>query len=88
MLCKLLECTVQMLNLLYESYQTQRITYNQFLDNTELKVKFLEENIEFIEFKEEKYAAQDILEKCCSIYAYKNSKTNASNSLLDSSTLL
>jgi hypothetical protein len=52
---------------IHEMYSTQRITYKEFVDHTEKKLQFLNENIENIHSEAERRSASEILCKCNSV---------------------
>ncbi len=61
MLSELAECTVLMLKVIHEMYSKQRITYEEFIDYSETKLKFLKENIDYISSEKERRNADDII---------------------------
>ena len=61
MLSESAECTVLMLKVIHEMYSKQRITYEEFLNYSETKLKFLKENIEYISSEKERRNADDII---------------------------
>lgn len=61
MLSELAECTVLMLRIIHEMYSKQRITYEEFINYSETKLKFLKENIEYISSETQRRNADDIL---------------------------
>lgn len=63
MLSELAECTILMLKVIHELYSKQRITYEEFLDYSQMKLKFLKENIDHISSETERKNADDILYK-------------------------
>lgn len=63
MLSELAECTILMLKVIHELYCKQRITYEEFLDYSQMKLKFLKENIDHISSETERKNADDILYK-------------------------
>jgi hypothetical protein len=63
MLSELAECTVLMLKVIHEMYSKQRITYEEFLNYSENKLKFLKENIKYISSETERRNADDIIYK-------------------------
>lgn len=60
----LINCTIDVLKLLIEQYHEHKINYNDFCSNVDLKVKFLEENIQNIGCFELRKKALDILVLC------------------------
>ncbi len=72
MLTLLTECTVLMLKVIHEMYWKQRITYDEFLSYSEVKIKFLLENIDNITSEAERRTACDIIDKCTSLITQKN----------------
>lgn len=67
MLSELAECTVLMLKVIHEMYRTQKITYDEFLDYTRMKIQFLSENLENIPYDTDRKKAIDIIIKCTSL---------------------
>ena len=63
MLSELAECTVLMLKVIHEMYSKQRITYEEFINYSETKLRFLKEHIEYISSETERRNAYDILFK-------------------------
>jgi hypothetical protein len=61
MLTELAECTVLMLKVIHEMYSKQRITYEEFIDYSETKLKFLKENIDYISSEIERRNVVDII---------------------------
>ncbi len=64
MFYELAECTMLMLKVIQEMYNTQKISYKEFIDYTEMKLQFLSENIENISSETDKRVAFDIIYKC------------------------
>lgn len=67
MLFELAECTVLMLKVIHDMYLRQKISFNEFLSYTETKLRFLSENIGFIDSEADKEKAYDIIRKCNSL---------------------
>jgi hypothetical protein len=67
MLFELTECTVLMLKVIHDMYLRQKISFNEFLSYTETKLRFLSENISFIDSEADKEKAYDIIRKCNSL---------------------
>lgn len=67
MLFELTECTVLMLKVIHDMYLRQKISFNEFLSYTETKLRFLSENISFIDSEADKEKAYDIIRKCKSL---------------------
>jgi|GEM_PF-703445 len=61
MLSELAECTVLMLKVIHEMYSKQRITYEELINYSETKLKFLKENIDYISSEKERRNADDII---------------------------
>lgn len=61
MFSELAECTVLMLKVIHEMYSKQRITYEEFINYSETKLKFLKENIDSISSEKERRSADDII---------------------------
>ncbi len=64
MLSELTECTILMLKVIHEMYNSQRITYEEFVSHAEKKLKFLSENIQHSSNEAERRNAFDIIYKC------------------------
>lgn len=64
MLSLLTECTILMLRVIHDMFNEQRITYEEFLSCTEVKIKFLIDNLDNIPSEDDRKKAHDILEKC------------------------
>jgi len=60
----MVECDVLVLKILYEMFQAQRITLQEFIEHTKVKIVFLKENIGNIITDGERNAVVDIIEKC------------------------
>ncbi len=71
MLSRLTECTLLMLKVIHEMYSTQRITYKEFVDHSEKKLQFLNENIGLFTSEDERKIASDLLYKCNSVLSQK-----------------
>lgn len=74
MLSELTECTLLMLKVIYEMYRKQRITYEEFLSFTELKIRFLTSNIDCIPSDTKRKEANDIICKCNSLVEEDSNK--------------
>lgn len=74
MLSLLIECSVLMLRVIYDMYLRQRITYEEFLNYTEVKIQFLLENMSSISTEIEREKASDIINKCTSAKTQKHSQ--------------
>lgn len=72
MLSLLTECTVLMLRVIHGLFWEQRITYDEFVNCTEVKIKFLLENLDSISTEVEKKNARDIINKCTSLISKDN----------------
>ncbi len=72
MLSELTECTMLMLKVIHEMYSTQRITFQEFMDHTEKKLQFLNENIGSISSETERENASKILFKCTALLSEHN----------------
>jgi hypothetical protein len=79
MLTELAECTVLMLKVIHEMYSKQRITYEDFLDFTEVKIQFLLENMKSISSEVDRRNASDIINKCISLMSQSNSQHMMNN---------
>jgi len=84
MLSLLTECTILMLRVIHDMFWEQRITYTEFVSCTELKIKFLSDNLDNISTEAEKKKACDILDKCKSLI----SKSNEMNAFCSSTDIL
>jgi len=67
MLFELTECTVLMLKVIHDMYLRQKISFDEFLSYTETKLRFLSENISFIDSEADKEKAYEIIRKCNSL---------------------
>lgn len=67
MLSLLVECNIVLLKILYEMFQTQRITRQEFLENSKLKIGFLMDNIGKIKSDAERSEAEEVLLMCSSV---------------------
>ncbi|MGI6669511.1 MAG: hypothetical protein ACOX4M_09150 [Acetivibrionales bacterium] len=72
MLSELTECAVLMLKVIHEMYKKQRITYEEFVNFTELKIRFLASNIDCIPSEAIRRDANDIICKCNSLIEGNN----------------
>lgn len=72
MLSLLTECTILMLKVIHDMFREKRITYEEFLDCTEVKMQFLSDNLDNIPAEDDKKKACDILEKCKTLIADNN----------------
>lgn len=72
MFFELAECTILMLKVIQEMYNTQKISYEEFIDYTEKKLQFLSENIDNISSETERSIAFDIIYKCNIIMSDRN----------------
>ena len=88
MLSLLLECTVGMLQLLYEAYETHGVTYEEFEEHTKVKMKFLKDNFDYLKSKEGFDTVWDIFKRCYAVISYNSSNKTLSNFLLSSNTTL
>jgi hypothetical protein len=88
MLSLLLDCTVKMLQLLYDAYETQRITYDVFEEHIKVKMTFLKDNIDYLKSNEGFDTMWDIFGKCHAVISYNSSNKTLSNFLLSSNTTL
>jgi hypothetical protein len=68
----LLICTVTVLELLIDQYNTGKIKKDVFKKNTSLKVSFLKENISMIRLSNQRCYAEKILTKCNDILNKEN----------------
>jgi hypothetical protein len=64
MLSLMVECNVLILKILYEMFQAQRITLQEFTEHTKVKIGFLNENIGGMITDGDKKAVADIIRKC------------------------
>lgn len=67
MLSLLTECTILMLRVVHEMYWKKRITYDEFLEFTKIKIQFLLENMDHISTEAERENANDIINKCTTL---------------------
>lgn len=74
MLSELTECAVLMLKVIHEMYRKQRITYEEFLSFTEIKIRFLASNIDCIPSETKRRDANDIISKCYSLIEENNDR--------------
>lgn len=72
MLSLLTECTILMLIVIHDMFKEKRITYEEFLNCTEVKMRFLADNLDNISAEDDKKKACDILEKCKMLIANSN----------------
>jgi len=72
MLSLLTECTILMLIVIHDMFKEKRITYEEFLNCTEVKMRFLADNLDNISAEDDKKKASDILEKCKMLIADSN----------------
>lgn len=79
MLTLLTECTILMLRVIYDMYWEQRITYDDFLNFTEVKIQFLLENMKSISSEVDRRNASDIINKCISLMSQSNSQHMMNN---------
>ncbi|MGE5615221.1 MAG: hypothetical protein ACM3XR_12555 [Bacillota bacterium] len=75
MLSELTECAVLMLKVIHEMYRKQRITYEEFLSFTELKISFLSNNIDSITSEAKRREANEIIRKCNLLLEENNTQT-------------
>lgn len=75
MLSELAECTVLMLKVIHEMYRKQRITYEEFLNYSENKLKFLKENMQYISSETERRNVDDIIYKFNTLLSDSNQET-------------
>jgi hypothetical protein len=83
MIAGLIECTMLILSVINDMYKQQKITFDEFLSYTNLKIPFLSENIECISSEEDRIKANLILSECTSIifdYIQSNMKTDTAYS--------
>lgn len=73
MLSLLTECTILMLRVIHEMYREQRITYDEFIELTEVKIQFLLKNMDNISNDVERRSANDIMSKCTSLKSRSSS---------------
>jgi hypothetical protein len=74
MLSELTECAVLMLKVIHEMYRKQRITYEEFLSFTDIKMRFLASNIDCIPSEAKRRDANDIICKCNSLIEQNNNR--------------
>lgn len=67
MLSLLIECTILMLKIIYIMYVKQKMTYAQYVSCTEIKIKFLMDNLDSFSTEYERRNAMEILDKCTSL---------------------
>jgi hypothetical protein len=60
----LVNCTIKFLQLLIDQYKSDKITYEFFDTNSELKIKFLKDSLCKIQSSKQKQQAISILEAC------------------------
>lgn len=60
----LLNCTITILQLLVSQYEDNKIDLMTFIENTRLKVQFLNDHLECIKNHEEKSIAIKLIKKC------------------------
>lgn len=58
----LVDCTVKFLKLLIEQYKCKKINYESFRSNSDLKVRFLKDNIDKIELPIQRKEVESVLE--------------------------
>lgn len=75
MLSLLTECSVLMLKVICDMYWKQKITYDEFLRHTEVKIQFLLENMNNIASEADRVMTCDIINKYTSIISQSNSPT-------------
>lgn len=63
----LAECTFLMLSVIRNMYKQEKITIDEFLNYTEMKMSFLSQNIESISSENDKIKANRMLCECASI---------------------
>jgi len=76
MLSELTECTILMLKVIHDMYLSRRISLEEFIKYTELKIQFLSENIDKFSSEADKEKAYDIINKCNSLIMKKTGHTN------------
>jgi len=64
----LLSCTIEVLQLLINLYDKNKIDYMTFMENTEIKIKFLKDHLECIKNPMEMSAAKFIIDRCEEIF--------------------
>lgn len=70
----LTECTIMMLSVINSMYRLKKITFDEFLSYTDMKLTFLSNNIDCISSEDDKIKANEILSECTSIiYEYQSS---------------
>lgn len=72
MLSLLTECTILMLKVIHEMYWKKRITYDEFLEFSKVKIQFLMENIDNLSTEADRRNASDIISKCTSLISQNN----------------
>jgi len=60
----LLSCTIEVLQLLINQYDNNKIDHKFFVENVGLKVKFLKDHLEYIKDETEISTAKLIIDRC------------------------
>lgn len=76
MLSELTECTILMLKIIHDMYLSRKISFEEFLSYTKVKIQFLSENINKFASESDKEKAYEIINKCNSLIMRKTGHTN------------